>query len=228
MIGDDNNVVGILGVGAGIAQRAAGNAALVVAAVAVGVAVGVTGGRAQKRHINVQLTAADGAGPAAVRAEHHRAVHETAGDLLRQLTAEAGGLDMGDDAVFDVLDQGRVDGGQRGRCQRQILVAHLRQLIHHHVDDVVAVAEVVVEADGHAVAQPRAADSLLQRGHHLVLLVIPLTEGGGLLLSGPGERAVVADLVDMGDLIQFYHVTAPPLRRPCCRPHTAPAAAWHG
>ena len=112
MVGDDDHVVGILGVGAGIAQRAAGDAIVIVPAVTVGVAVGVTGGRAQKRHVDVQITAADGAGPSAVGAEHHRAVHKTTGDFLRQLAAEAGGLDMGDNAVFDVPDQWCVDGGQ--------------------------------------------------------------------------------------------------------------------
>ena len=228
MVGDDDHVIGILGVGAGIAQRAAGNAVVIVPAVAVGVAVRVTGGRAQKRHIDVQITAADGAGPAAVGAEHHRAVHKATGDFLRQLTAQAGGLNMGDDAIFDMPDKRRMDGSQRGCRQRQVLVSHLRQLVHHHIDDVVAVAEVMVEADGHTVFQSCAADGLLQRRNDFVLLMIPLTEGGGLFLSRPGKRAVVADLIDMGNLVQFYHVTVPPLHRPCCRLRTAPAAAWHG
>ena len=112
MVGDDDHVVGILGVGAGIAQRAASNAVIIIPAVSIGVAVGVTGGRAQKRHVDMQITAADGAGPSAVGAEHHRAVHKATGDFLRQLAAEAGGLDMGDNAVFDVPDQWCVDGGQ--------------------------------------------------------------------------------------------------------------------
>ena len=135
---------------------------------------------------------------------------------------------MGDDAIFDMPDKRRMDGSQRGCRQRQVLVSHLRQLVHHHIDDVVAVAEVMVEADGHTVFQSCAADGLLQRRNDFVLLMIPLTEGGGLFLSRPGKRAVVADLIDMGNLVQFYHVTVPPLHRPCCRLRTAPAAAWHG
>ena len=135
---------------------------------------------------------------------------------------------MGDNAVFDVLDQGRMDGGQRGRRQRQVMIAHLRQLVHHHVDNVVTVAEVMVEADGHAVAQPCAADGLLQRGNHLVLLVIPLPEGGGFFLRGAGKQTVVADLVNMRNIFQRYHLTDPPLHRPCCRLHTVPAAVVPG
>ena len=42
--------------------------------------------------------------------------------------------------------------------------AHFCKLIEHHIDDMVAVAEMVVEADGHAVAQARQANGILQRG----------------------------------------------------------------
>ena len=228
MVGNDDHIVGISGIGTGIAQRAASNAVIIIPTVSIGVAVGVTGGRAQKRHIDVQITAADGAGPAAMGAEHHRTVHKATGDFLRQLTAQAGGLNMGNDPVFDVPDKRRMDVGQRGGRQRQVLVPHFRQLVYHHVDDVVSVTEMVVEADGHAVLQPRTADGLFQRRHYLILLEIPLPEGGGFLLSGPGKGTVVADLIDMGNLVQFYHVTVPPLHLPCCQPHTAQAAAWPG
>ena len=228
MVGNNDHIVGISGIGTGIAQRAAGNAVIVIPTVAVGIAIGVAGWCSQKRHVDVQITAADGAGPAAVGAEHHRAVHKATGDFLRQLTAQAGGLNMGNDPIFDVPDKRRMDGGQRGSRQRQVLVSHFRQLVYHHVDDVVSVTEVVVEADGHAVFQPRTADGIFQRRHHLILLEIPLAEGGGFLLSRPGECTVVADLINMGNLVQFYHVTVPPLHPPCCRPHTAQAAAWPG
>ena len=50
--------------------------------------------------------------------------------------------------------------------------AHFCKLIEHHIDDMVAVAEMVVEADGHAVAQARQANGILQRGDDLVLVVI--------------------------------------------------------
>ena len=228
VVGDDDDVVGIGGVGAGIAQGAAGDAVLVVPAVAVGVAVGVAGGSAQEGHVNVQVAGADGAGPAAVGPEHHRAVDEAPGHLLGQLAPHAGGLDMGDDAVLDVADQGGVDRGQGAGRQGQVFIAHFRQLIHHGVDDVVAVAEVVVEADGHAVLQAGAADGLLQGGHQLVLTGGAGLEGGGVLLPRAVVRPVVADLVDMRDLFKLDHVKFPPLRRSCCRPRTGPAGAWPG
>ena len=47
-------------------------------------------------------------------------------------------------------------------------------------------------------------------------------------LPCPGECTVVADLVNMRNIIQHYHLTDPPLRRPCCRLHTAPAAVVPG
>ena len=228
VVGNDDDVVGIGGVGAGIAQGAAGDAVLVVPAVAVGVAVGVAGGSTQEGHVNVQVAGADGDGPAAVGPEHHRAVDEAPGHLLGQLAPHTGGLDMGDDAVLDVADQGGVDRGQRAGRQGQVFIAHFRQLIHHGVDDVVAVAEVVVEADGHAVLQAGAADGLLQGGHQLVLTGGAGLEGGGVLLPRAVVRPVVADLVDMRDLFKLDHVKSPPLRRSCCRPRTGPAGAWPG
>ena len=52
---------------------------------------------------------------------------------------------MGDDPVFNVLDQRRVDAGQRTGRQGQVLKAHAGQGIHHHVHHMVPVAEVVVD-----------------------------------------------------------------------------------
>ena len=59
---------------------------------------------------------------------------------------------------------------------------HFCKLIEHHIDDMIAVAEMVVEADGHAVLQAGAADGLLQGGHQLVLTGGAGLEGGGVLL----------------------------------------------
>ena len=78
MVRDNNNVLGVFCVRSGVAERTAGNAALVVAAVAVGIAVGVAGRRAEERHVDMQLSAADGGGAASVRPEHDRAVDQTA------------------------------------------------------------------------------------------------------------------------------------------------------
>src|SRR5699024_8766975 len=129
------HLVRVLGVGAGVAHGAAGDGPVVVPAVAVGVAIGDAAWGSQEGHVDVQLPAADGGGPAAVAAEHHRAVHEPAAHLLRQLAPEAGGLDVGDDPLLDVLDEGGVDGGQGAGGQGQIFESHLRQLAHHLVDD---------------------------------------------------------------------------------------------
>ena len=120
-------------------------------------------------------------------------------DTFRQLAPEAGGLDTGDDTVFDVVDEGGVDCRQGAGRQGQVLEAHAGQGVQHLVHHMVSVSEVVVEGDGHAVLEPRAADGLLQAPHHLVLPPGPVLEGGGVLLRRPGEGSPVADLPDVGD-----------------------------
>ena len=228
VVGNDDHLICIFGICAGIPQRATGNAVLPIPAVSVGVAIGVTGGRTQEGHVDVQIAGPDGAGPAAVGPEYHRTVDEAPGHLLGQLAAHTGGFNVGDDAILDMADQGGVDGGQGAGSQGQVLKAHFRQLIHHGVDDMVAVAEVVVEADGHAVPKAGASDGLLQGGHQLVLPGGPGLECGGVLLAGTVIQPVVADLTDMRDFFKLDHVKSPPLRRSCSRPRTGPAGGGPG
>ena len=110
MVRDDHDLVGIGGVRAGVAQRAAGNALVVITAVTVGIAVGVARRRAEEGDVDVQLTRADGRGAPAVRAEHDRAIHQAAGDGLRQLAAHTGRFDVRDNAVLNVADERSVNG----------------------------------------------------------------------------------------------------------------------
>ena len=110
MVRDDHDLVGIGGVRAGVAQRAAGDALVVITAVTVGIAVGVARRRAEEGDVDVQLTRADGRGAPAVRAEHDRAIHQAAGDGLRQLAAHTGRFDVRDNAVLNVADERSVNG----------------------------------------------------------------------------------------------------------------------
>ena len=66
VVGEDYHLVGKFGVGACVAHGAAGDGVVLVPAVAVGVSVGVAGGGPQEGHVDVELPAADGGGPAAV------------------------------------------------------------------------------------------------------------------------------------------------------------------
>lgn len=56
----------------------------------------------------MQRAVGDGGGAAAVGTEDHRLLqlHLALGDGVGQLAAAAGGLQGGDGAVFDILDQG--------------------------------------------------------------------------------------------------------------------------
>ena len=47
-------------------------------------------------------------------------------------------------------------------CQVKVLEAHLGQFVNYHVHHLVAAAEVVMEADGHAILKARMDYGLLQ------------------------------------------------------------------
>ena len=123
---------------------------------------------------------------------------------------------MGNHAVFDMLDQRRVDRGKRTGGQSQIPEPHLCQRTHHLVHHMVAAPEVVVEGDGHAVLQAGGPDGVLQGGQDFILLPRPVLERLRILLRHAAERAPVCDLADMGDALQqffIYHRSTPPLTR---------------
>ena len=85
-------------------------------------------------------------------------------DRIRQLAAHAGGVDAGDNAVFDMLNQAFVTGHQRAGGQRQIFKAQSRQDFHHVVDHPIAFAKRMVERNGHAVFQATAGNGVFQGG----------------------------------------------------------------
>ena len=228
VVGNHHHLICIFGICAGIPQRATGNAVLPIPAVSVGVAIGVTGGRTQEGHIDVQVARGDGSGPPTMGTKYHREIHQAPGNLLCQGATQARGLNVCDQSGADVPNQGAVDGSQRGSRQGQIPESHGRQLIQHHIQDVVAVAEVMVEADGHAVLQSGFPNGFFQRRHHFIPISTALLEGCGLLGVGAGEYPVVGDFVNMGNLFQINHVRFPPLHPLCCRPHRGPAAVERG
>ena len=235
MVGQDDSLIGILGVALGIAHGAAHNAALHVPAVTVGVSAGVAGRCPQEGHVNLQFPGLNGAGTPAVAADHHGHIHQSSGDGVRQLSPQAGGLDPADDTVLNMADQRGVAVRKRRGRQHQIVEAHLRQLVHNHVDNIVAVAEMVVEGDHHAVLESGAADRLFQRGNDLIAGILPLLDGGIALVQLRILEFLlqVLQFLPEGDLIQkITHAVLPP-QTVCPRlwpdPVSAgPAGQWDG
>lgn len=146
-------------INARIAQRTAAR----LTAKAVGIAKLIAARDAEKRHINRQFAALDQLYATAVGVDLHRVFHQAGGDLLAQLAAQTGGVDLADHAIFNMLDQRPVGVDQRTGCQGQIAKAHFRQRCHDHVDHFVTAAKRVVERNGHAVLQAGATDCRFQR-----------------------------------------------------------------
>ena len=69
-----------------------------------------------------------------------------------------------------MLQHRQVHVEQRAGVDRQIADAHGADLLHDHVDDIVAVSQMVVKRDAHPVLQAGKADRLTQRGNDLGLL----------------------------------------------------------
>ena len=169
VVGENHHVVGIAGVGKGIAQGAADALGILGTGETAGVAHRVAGRSAEEGHVDMDVAIGDGRATATMGTEHHRLLEDAVADGLGQLATHTGGGDAGHDAILDVLDEGLVDVVQAGSS---------------HVEVLDATTEVVVEGYRHAVLQTGTADSLLQRNHLLALSLI--------LLAGRGDLALLA------------------------------------
>ena len=74
----------------------------------------------------------------------------------------------------------------------QVLVAHLGELGHNHVDHLVAATEVVVERNGHAIFETALADSLFKGG-----------ELGTFALRIHAELGIFLEIVSVGRFVHF-------------------------
>ena len=83
---------------------------------------------------------------------------------------------------------------QRAGAQGDVLEAHLVDLFHDHADHEVALAEVVVEGDGHAVVGIALDQSLVDH------LVVVIAHHGGDLRAGLLEGLAVLIIVALEDL----------------------------
>ena len=73
------------------------------------------------------------------------------GDGLADFAAHARALNVGDGAVVYHVDNRVILAAHRGSANRDVLNAELMDLFHDHVENLIALAEVVVEAKRHAV-----------------------------------------------------------------------------
>ena len=84
-------------------------------------------------------------------ADLHRFRQQTTGDLFRQWTTQAGGINAGNHALANVFYQRRMAITQGAGRQGQVFKAHVRDDVHHHIDGQVTATESVMEGNRHAV-----------------------------------------------------------------------------
>ena len=84
-------------------------------------------------------------------AELHRLFQDAFGDLGTDAAAHVVGDDLGDHAVLDVVNKGQMAVEQRAGVDGNVLISHAGDLVHDHVQHIVAVSQMVVEGDAAAV-----------------------------------------------------------------------------
>ena len=175
VVGDHDDLLGVHRVREGVAQASAGGGAELAGAIAHGIGCGC----GDEGHVDGRVAQGDVPGTAAVGAEVHRLVHQALGDASAQSGGHVIRIDLAHHAAFDVLLQRGCVHVEDGACvQRQLPDAEVRDLLHHHVQRVVAVAQVMVEGHGHAALQSGELDGLPEgldqlRAHCASLLPMP-------------------------------------------------------
>lgn len=101
-VGNDHHMVGILGVGHGIAH----GAAVGLAADTPAVAHAVRGGSSDESDVDVDLSCLDGTGTAAMGTDNGRSLQLTGGNHLAHPATDAGGLNADDLALFNIIGDG--------------------------------------------------------------------------------------------------------------------------
>ena len=135
----------------GINHCIAEGAAAGFTGVAVGITEFITGRDAEESHVDIQFAALYQMHTTAVRVDLHRFCQQTTGDLFRQWTTQAGGINAGNHALANVFYQRRMAITQGAGRQGQVFKAHLRDDVHHHIDGQVTATESVMEGNRHAV-----------------------------------------------------------------------------
>ena len=128
----------------------------------------------------MHFTRFDGAGTSAVAADDGRRFQLAFGNDLTHLAADAAGLDANDLALLDVLGNRVMRFAQRGRGDGEILQAQLFDGgFHDHIHHIVAVAQVMMEGEGHAVLRAALTQRIGDGRHDLALLRLFIAAGAG-------------------------------------------------
>ena len=162
-VGDRDDVVGVAGIDDAVGQHTA----VALAADAAEVTILVRGRRTDKCDINVDVPFFDGAHAAAVASDDRRRREPAEGYVLADTVTDAGGLDADDGALFDHLCDATVRLAERRRADREVAEAHLLCGLEHHIDDVVTVAEMMMEGKDHAVPRAALLECLADAADHL-------------------------------------------------------------
>jgi hypothetical protein len=114
------------------------------------VAERIGGGGRDDGHVDLDLSVLDGLPAASVRTEHAHTAHLSVRAVLAQRPIHAP-LDVVHDAALHQLDDGLVAGERGAGKPHQVLRPESGRRLQRHDADEVAVSEVVVGRDDHAV-----------------------------------------------------------------------------
>ena len=169
LIGYHNGVFCIACVRHGIAKRAAGGFSLLARAVSHHIACRC----GYERYIDRGLAVRDIAWSSSVGAELYRILHAAGRNEPSELPGHIVRHQRGDDSVFNMPDKRPVRIEQRACVDRQIPYPKLRNRLHHHVQHIVAVPQMVVERNGHAVPKSGGDYCVLYCGQKLIHIIQP-------------------------------------------------------
>jgi len=164
MIRDRDHLTGMVGVGNGVADGAEGRRT----GRAADVAETIHSRRGDHGHVYGQLPPVDGPGPAAVRSHDDRFRQGRVQQGLAQRIIDDARVQTRNDAFSDMPDQGSMRRKQRGGGDLEIAQAKSGGRIQRLVQHMVAVAQVVVKGQGHAVFDLAGFQRLRKTGDRLV------------------------------------------------------------
>ena len=176
VVGHGDDMIGVDRIRQRKTQRAAGGLAMR----AVTVAEGVRRRRSDHGDVDVHFAVLNCLPAPAVRAQNAHAAHFPLRAVVAQRSIHA---------AFDVVDHARghqFDGGllRRKRCAgkpREIFDANSCRRFERHQGDAVAIPQVMVRGNDHAIAQAAFSERGLEVGHALIAIL-------GIIGGGPDRR----------------------------------------
>ena len=155
MVGDSHHVVGVFGVRHGIAERATGRFSLHAA----DVAVSIRRRRRNERDIDVRLRRLDRPSPPAMRPEDDRLGQNPLGHGFADRAGNIIGVKSGNHATADMINQRRMHREDGTGHDRKIFQAKFRGGCQDLVQYAVAIAEMVMKGQSHAVPDRNPAEN---------------------------------------------------------------------